>query len=229
MAPMENYCLACWSARIARLILASWLLSDLSVVAASTAGTVEDLSEEARQIAPMKAAERILALRVEIAYHDDLYFKKAAPVISDGAYDLLKQELATLEQAHPEVVREKTTRPSQVGDDRTGLLKTALHRVPMLSLNKSYSEAELRAFDARLRKQTGRSELDYVVEPKFDGLAISVTFEKGKLVRAVTRGNGTEGDDVTANALTIRALPKVLRAITPEGEANPIPDMIELR
>ncbi len=78
-------------------------------------------------------------------------------------------------------------------------------------------------------RQLGRGELDYVVEPKFDGLAISVTYEKGKLVRAVTRGNGTEGDDVTANAHTIRSLPAVLRAVTPEGAANPVPEVVELR
>ncbi len=182
-----------------------------------------------QQLGAAQAAERIDALRTEIAYHDELYFKKSAPVISDGAYDQLKRELAALEQAFPSVAKDGENPSSEVGDDRVGAFATYRHRVRMLSLSKSYSESEVRAFDARLTKQLGRSELDYVAEPKFDGLAISVTFEKGKLVRAVTRGNGDEGDDVTANLLTIRTLPRILRSESTDGTTNPIPDVIELR
>jgi DNA ligase (NAD+) len=170
------------------------------------------------------ARERNTWLRAEIARHDDLYFKKAAPEISDAAYDALKRELVALEQAHPEFAQ-----GSAMGDDRSGRFPTHRHRVRMLGLDKSYTEAELRAFSDRLSKRFGRADLVYVVEPKYDGLAISVTYEKGKLVRAVTRGNGTEGDDVTANVRTIRNLPTKLRATVTEGSAIPVPDVVELR
>lgn len=170
------------------------------------------------------ARERIQWLRMEIIRHDELYFKKAAPEISDAAYDALKRELAALEQAYPDLAQAPA--PS---DDRTGKFPTYRHRVRMLSLDKSYTDAELRAFHERLAKRLGRTELVYVVEPKFDGLAISVTYEQGKLVRAVTRGNGEEGDDVTANVRTIRGLPQALHGIAPGGAPNPIPEVLELR
>jgi DNA ligase (NAD+) len=94
-----------------------------------------------------------------------------------------------------------------VGDDRAEGFVTVRHRQPMQSLDNTYSEAELREFHARLVRLLGREDLSYVVEPKIDGLAVSLTYEKGRFVRAVTRGNGVEGDDVTANALTIRRCP----------------------
>jgi DNA ligase (NAD+) len=172
-----------------------------------------------------EAGERIDALRAEIAHHDELYFKKAAPVISDADYDRLKRELAALEKARPDLVRGGLV----MGDDRSGLFPAARHRQRMLSLSKSYTEAELRAFDARLSRQLGAKELEYVVEPKFDGLAISVTYEHGRLVRAVTRGDGDQGDDVTANVLTIRTLPRALQMSAPTGATNPLPDLVELR
>ncbi|HUG11162.1 MAG TPA: NAD-dependent DNA ligase LigA [Opitutaceae bacterium] len=170
------------------------------------------------------AHERILWLRAEIARHDDLYFKKAAPEISDAAYDALKRELVVLEQAHPEFAQN-----SVLGDDRSGRFLTYRHRVRMLGLDKSYTEAELRTFHGRHEKQLNHADLVYVVEPKYDGVAISVTYENGRLVRAVTRGNGTEGDDVTANVRTIRSLATELRATDTDGSANPIPDIVELR
>ncbi len=229
MAPQKNSGLIRWLVLTGRLILVSWLLGGPTVAVSLAAGSTDKPAfDEARRLSPAEAAERMDALRTEIAYHDELYFKKSSPVISDNAYDQLKRELAALERAFPEAARDGTA-PAGVGDDRSGQFPTYRHRGRMLSLNKTYTEAELRAFDARLMRQLGRKELDYVVEPKFDGLAISVTYEKGKLVRAVTRGNGTEGDDVTANALTIRSLPTVLRALTPEGAANPVPEAVELR
>ena len=224
MAPQKNSICFRWLARSGRLVLASCLLTGLLATTSADNPAVDEIG----RLSPAEAAERIDALRTQIAYHDELYFKKSAPVISDYAYDQLKRELAALEQAFPATARDGAA-PAGVGDDRSGQFPTYRHRERMLSLNKSYSEAELRAFDARLMRQFGRSDLEYVVEPKFDGLAISVTYEKGKLIRAVTRGNGTEGDDVTANARTIRSLPAVLRAMTPDGVANPVPDVVELR
>jgi len=230
MAPQENYRLCRGLPLIARSVLASLLLIGIlpeTLLAAELPG--DPVVDPVVRLGPMEAAKRIEALRTEIAHHDELYFKKAAPVISDGAYDRLKQELAALLAAFPEPVKEGKDFEADVGDDREGSFTTYRHRVRMLSLSKSYSEKELRAFDARLKKQLGRRELDYVIEPKFDGLAISVTFEKGKLVRAVTRGNGVEGDDVTANLLTIHNLPRNLRVTPARDGVNPIPDVIELR
>lgn len=156
--------------------------------------------------------ERLRWLHTEIARHDDLYFKKAAPEISDAEYDTLKREMRALEK----------TQAQSVGDDRSRAFPTYRHREPMLSLEKAYSEAELRSFIDRVQRAAGgRQEMTWVIEPKFDGLAVSVTYEGGKLVRAVTRGNGLEGDDVTANVLTIAGLPRTL----PAG----CPDVVEAR
>ena len=110
---------------------------------------------------------------------------------------------------------------AEVGDDRSGLFKIYRHRERMLSLEKAYTETELRAFVARAEKALGKREVAFVVEPKFDGLAVSVTFERGRLVRAVTRGNGVEGDDVTAPVRAIAGLPRALRGPAGgEGAAN---------
>jgi DNA ligase (NAD+) len=180
---------------------------------------------------PISSAEarvRIAALRGEIAHHDALYFKHAAPVISDFAYDQLKHELAVLEKAFPGPAEEASP-VSPMGDDRTGLFPTRRHLERMLSLDKTYTESGLRTFHARLARLIGREDLAYVVEPKVDGLAVSATYEKGTLVRAVTRGDGDEGDDITANARSIRSFPLVLRPDAPDGSQNPIPDLIELR
>ena len=175
-----------------------------------------------------EARERIDLLRRGIAHHDALYFQQAAPEISDFEYDQLKRELADMESAFPQENRSGDPR-SPVGDDRTGLFPVCRHREPMLGLEKTYSELELRAFLGRLGRQVGHEDVPVVIEPKFDGFAISVTYERGRLVRAVTRGNGAEGDDVTANALTIPSLPRELRKTGIGGVPNPIPELIELR
>ena len=174
----------------------------------------------AKAFASMDAAqadERIRWLRSEIARHNELYFKKAAPEISDAAYDELKRELAALEKTFPQAatVTGADNSPS-LGDDRSGDFPIYRHREPMLSLEKAYNEAELRAFVTKVQRILSDERGEFVVEPKFDGLAISVTYERGKFVRAVTRGNGLEGDDVTANVLTISSLPRTLPASAPE-------------
>jgi DNA ligase (NAD+) len=171
-----------------------------------------------------QARKRIASLRSEVARHDELYYRRAHPEIADADYDRLKRELADLEGRFPESAGGESP-TDRVGDDRAEGFQTYRHRLPMQSLDNTYSEAELREFHARLAKLLDREDLDYVVEPKIDGLAVSLTYEGGRLVRAVTRGNGVEGDDVTANALTIRSLP---RALKPSAEA-PVPDLIEIR
>src|SRR5690606_17929377 len=116
-----------------------------------------------------------------------------------------------------------------VGDDRTGDFATSLHRVPMLSLDKAMSEEELLAFHRRMANQLGREDVAYWIEPKFDGIAISLTYERGELVRAVTRGNGFEGDDVTANVRTIEGVPEKLRNAIGDDWIHPVPGLIEIR
>ena len=181
-------------------------------------------------LSPAAAPQRLAALRAEIAHHDELYFRQAAPEISDFAYDQLKRELAELERALPaESVAASPPAEALSGDDRTGGFPLARHRERMLSLDKTYSEAELRGWYAGIVRRLGRTDLTFTVEPKFDGIAVCVTYERGQLVRAVTRGNGWEGDDITANVRTIRPLSPKLRRTAPDGSPNPVPDLIELR
>lgn len=166
-------------------------------------------------------ADRIRQLREEIRRHDEHYYREARPLIADADYDALKRELAELEAAHPELASPDSP-TATVGDDRTPGFETYRHREPMQSLDNTYSEAELRAFDARLRKLLGAEVLDYVVEPKVDGVAVSLTYERGRFVRAVTRGNGVEGDDISANARLIPTLPMTLA-----GTGHP--EVVEIR
>lgn len=173
---------------------------------------------------PAEAARRMEELRRSVARHDELYYRRAAPEISDEEYDRQKRELADLEAMFPELVS-GVSPTQQVGDDRTEGFKTYRHRERMMSLDNTYSEQELREFVSRLERELERQDLAFVVEPKIDGLAVSVTYERGRLVRAVTRGNGVEGDDITANALTIRTLPRTLRP----APGVPMPELIEIR
>ena len=174
-----------------------------------------------------EAQKRIAAMRSEVAAHDERYYRQARPEVTDQEYDRLKRELSGLEAKFPEAARAAgaETPTERVGDDRSEGFVTVRHLQAMQSLDNTYSEAELREFHGRLVRLLGRADLAYVVEPKIDGLAVSLTYEKGKFVRAVTRGNGVEGDDVTANALTIRTLPRELR----RSAHAPVPDLIEVR
>jgi DNA ligase (NAD+) len=182
---------------------------------------------------PDAAQSRLAELRSIITRHDELYYRRAEPGISDSEYDRLKRELAALEARFPELAAAATAATggespvARVGDDRTEGFATCRHRERMMSLDNTYSPDELREFHARLARLLDREELTYVVEPKIDGLAVSVTYEHGRLARAVTRGNGIEGDDITANALTIRALPRTLQTASP-GAAPP-PAIVEIR
>lgn len=167
------------------------------------------------------AEKRIQDLRSEIARHDELYFRRGAPEISDFEYDALKQELLDFEAKFPQFAAADS--PSiLVGDDRLDEFSSYRHRQPMSSLDNTYSQEELRAFYQRQVKAFGKDDLAYVVEPKIDGVAVSLTFEDGKFVRAVTRGNGIEGDDITQNVRTIRSLPHRL-------SGGRVPAIIEIR
>ena len=152
--------------------------------------------------------ERIEELRRQLEYHNFRYYVENAPEISDFEFDAMMRELQDLERAHPEMADPNS--PSvRVGSDITAEFRSVKHRFPMLSLGNTYSPDELHEFIERIEKETGPTE--FVCELKFDGTAISLTYEHGRLLRAVTRGDGTQGDDVTANVRTVRTVPLRLR------------------
>jgi DNA ligase (NAD+) len=158
-------------------------------------------------------------LRAVIAEHDRLYYKQAQPQIDDQAYDELKARLAELEAAHPEFNLDAS--PTQtVGHDRLEAFESYTHRKPMLSLDNTYSRDELFEFGHRLEKRFPAKALRYLVEPKIDGVAVSLTYERGRFTRAVSRGDGTEGDDITQNVRHLSDLPH---------EIIDAPDILELR
>lgn len=151
------------------------------------------------------AFQRIQELSRQIEHHNHLYYVSAKPVISDYEFDQLLEELIRLEKQFPELKQPES--PSQrVGGTITKEFKTVVHKYPMLSLGNTYSETELREFDERVQKIIGDVP-EYICELKFDGVAIGISYENGVLVRAVTRGDGVQGDDVTANVKTIRSIP----------------------
>ena len=163
--------------------------------------------------------KEIAKLRAEITKHDQLYYKDALPSIDDQAYDRLKAQLAKLEATVPEF--DFGASPTQsVGDDRLEAFESYTHRVPMLSLDNTYSMEELIEFGKRLEKRFPDQTLNYLVEPKIDGVAVSLTYEQGQFVRAVSRGNGAEGDDITQNVRPIKGLPMTL---------NDAPEILEVR
>ena len=152
-----------------------------------------------------EAKARIDILRKKIEEHNKNYYVLNHPVISDFEYDILLNELDTLEKKFPEFITENSP-TRRVGSDITREFIQYEHRYPMLSLGNTYSEEELREFDARIRKTTSQS-IEYVCELKFDGASISITYKNGSLLRAITRGDGSKGDDVTLNVKTIRSIP----------------------
>ncbi len=157
--------------------------------------------------------ERILELRRILEYHNARYYIDNAPEISDREFDELMHELEGLEGRFPEMY-DPNSPTQRVGQDINREFVQVEHRYPMLSLGNTYSEEELREFDARVRKVVGDA-VEYVCELKYDGTSISLTYEKGRLTRAVTRGDGVKGDDVTANVRTIRTIPLKLRGDYP--------------
>ncbi|MBN2069440.1 MAG: NAD-dependent DNA ligase LigA [Opitutales bacterium] len=170
---------------------------------------------------PEDPLSRIEVLRREILRHNELYYRQNKPEISDKAYDFLLKELQQLESENP-LFASPTSPTQKVGNDQNAGFATVSHRVPMQSLDNTYSKGELLAFDERLRRIFGIDQIPYYVEPKIDGLAISLTYEDGLLTQAVTRGNGTAGDDVTRNIRYIPTLPEKL-----QGEH--IPESIDIR
>ncbi len=155
-----------------------------------------------------EAKAKIEQLSAELHRHNFLYYQQSSPEISDRAFDLLLEELIQLEKQYPEFISENS--PSQrVGGSITKSFKSVMHKYPMLSLGNTYSEQDLLDFDQRIQK-TLETNYEYVCELKFDGLAIGLTYVNGQLKQAVTRGDGTKGDDVTNNVKTIQSVPLIL-------------------
>lgn len=151
---------------------------------------------------------RIEELRRQLDFHNHKYYVENAPEISDFDFDRMMRELQELEAAHPEFA-DPDSPTARVGSDISAEFATVKHRYPMLSLSNTYSLDELHEFLERIERECGPAE--YVCELKFDGTAISLTYENGRLLRAVTRGDGVQGDDVTANIRTVRSVPLRLR------------------
>ncbi|MDX1496080.1 MAG: NAD-dependent DNA ligase LigA [Salinisphaeraceae bacterium] len=168
---------------------------------------------------------RIQALRKQLDEHNYRYYVLDDPQIPDADYDRLFRELEALETEHPELITADS--PTQrVGAEPSGAFDSVEHAVPMLSLSNCFDAQELEDFDRRVRKGLGLdgsdSDIGYVAEPKLDGTAVSVRYEKGQLVRAATRGDGRTGEDITANVRTIRAVPLKLRG-------DHLPEVLEVR
>lgn len=163
---------------------------------------------------PEEAKARILSLSAELNRHNDLYYIQAKPEISDQEFDFLLKELESLEAQFPDFALPNS--PSKrVGGDITKKFESVRHEFPMLSLANTYSEEEIQEWAGRISK-AGMEDLEFVCELKYDGVAIGLRYEMGELVRAVTRGDGEQGEDITANVRTIRTVPLSLKGDFPD-------------
>jgi DNA ligase (NAD+) len=166
--------------------------------------------------------QRIDKLRDELNHHNHLYHVLAKPQISDQEYDKLMHELIDLETAHPDLITPDS--PTQrIGGEPIDGFETVTHAVRMMSIDNTYDADELRAFDTRVRKGLDGVQPKYVLEPKVDGVAVSLRYESGRLTLAATRGDGARGDDITANAKTIRPIPLLLK------DHKHLPRILEVR
>src|SRR5256714_2156654 len=162
-----------------------------------------------------QTAKRIAQLRPEIEEHNRRYYEEAAPTISDREYDTLYRELRELEKQFPKLATADS--PTQrIGDKPLKAFGQITHRVPMLSLDNTYSEEEVTDFYGRLERLLPNKKIPVAIEPKVDGVAVSLLYENGQLRYAATRGDGTVGDDITQNILTIRSVPKQLKGDVPK-------------
>jgi DNA ligase (NAD+) len=155
---------------------------------------------------PKDADNKVEALREKIRHHEYLYYVLDQPEISDADFDKLMRELKDLEAEHPELLTADSPTQRVGGKPREGFVKVR-HSSPMLSLDNTYSEEELRDWERRVHELSGRKEVDYVCELKLDGMSLALIYEDGKLVRGITRGDGTIGEDVTLNVRTVRSVP----------------------
>jgi len=157
--------------------------------------------------------KKIEALREKIRHHEHLYYVLDNPELSDAEFDKLMQQLKNLESEHPSLVTPDSPTQRVGGKPREGFVKVP-HSSPMLSLDNTYNEEELRGWERRVHELTGRSDVDYVCELKLDGMSLALVYENGKLARGVTRGDGSVGEDVTLNVRTVRSIPLLIPAAT---------------
>ncbi|MDR3417342.1 MAG: NAD-dependent DNA ligase LigA [Nevskia sp.] len=177
------------------------------------------------------AAKRAAELRRQLEEHNYRYYVLDAPTIPDAEYDRLFRELQELEAQHPEL-RLPDSPTQRVGGAPLKEFAPVIHRLPMQSLNNCFSEEELQDFDRRVREGLGLERVEYVAEPKLDGLAVSLTYENGVLAQGATRGDGETGEDITANLRTIRVVPLSLRDPGPgtrDSGKSGVPKVIEVR
>src|SRR5271154_4342842 len=166
-----------------------------------------------------KAAQKHRELVEQIRKLDRAYHEEAQPLVSDLEYDRLYRELLDLEAAHPGL-RTPDSPSQRVGGAPLPHFTSVVHSIPMQSLDNTYSATELEAFVDRVQKALEGEKLGFVIEPKVDGVAVSVRYEKGKFVQGLTRGDGQKGDDITANLRTIRKLPLEIRNHAPVLEVR---------
>jgi len=152
------------------------------------------------------AAKKIESLRDKIRHHEYLYYVLDQPEIADQDFDQLMQQLKDLESQHPDLLTPDSPTQRVGGKPREGFVKVR-HSSPMLSLDNTYSEEELRAWERRVHDLSGRKDVDYICELKLDGMSLALTYENGRLARGVTRGDGSVGEDVTLNVRTVRSIP----------------------
>jgi DNA ligase (NAD+) len=173
-----------------------------------------DNSPQATPDTTSSLQERLDYLKNQIRHHDYLYYVKACPEISDSEYDRLFHELVELELAHPELVTSDS--PTQrIGATPLAELEKVQHEKPMLSLDSVADQNDVLAFDQRMKRELDSTQIEYTVEPKFDGLSVELVYDQGIFVRGSTRGDGTTGEEVTINLRTIRSLPLQLLASVP--------------
>jgi len=172
--------------------------------------------------------KKLDTLRDKIRHHEHAYYVLDSPEITDAEFDRLMDELIELEKQHPELITADS--PTQrVGGQVSGQFASVRHSTPMLSLAKTTSEAELRDWERRIHTLTGETKVDYVCELKLDGMSMALRYEAGRLALGITRGNGTEGEDVTANVRTIRSIPLNISAQQLKKAGLPAPNGVTAR
>ena len=171
----------------------------------------EKKSSEKKTAALQKLVEQARVLREQLNHHNHLYHTLDQPQISDAEFDRMFRELRALEQAHPDLVTDDS--PSgRIGSAPLSAFSQVQHELPMLSLDNAFGEEDMRVFDRRVRTRLeAAGEVDYACEPKIDGVAVSLLYENGSLVRGATRGDGATGEDITRNVRTIESIPLTLR------------------